>query len=335
MIACIPALIWFGIAIAAFTALFYDLASSLASLPYSYFITIEDSLLVNLISEGAGIVITVFIIDRLIKWRTERRWKGARNRFKSQVSTHINSVIEAYGDWLALVNTERRRSRSKKSSGHEYVEKIYSHRGASKYDHIKKYLLNELGDPIGKKLTDFGNSCDKYQIDSVEPSLVEYLQNTDIMLPPDSSWEKLLKDLKQPFEEIGTLVEKFQILTDEVLIEAALGTSDLDELKNFKEQTASSNGQQRVAYRTELIDKALLILFSSIRVKYYLRNGKFPKKSSFNSLISSVYLAEDEDILVTLGLFAAFPLVIVVDFINYISFRMTENKKISNAMINP
>jgi hypothetical protein len=271
----------------------------------------------------------------LIKWRTERRWKGARNRFRSQVSTHINSVIEAYGDWLALVNTQRRTSRSKKSSGHEYVEKIYSHLEASKYDHIKKYLLNELGDPIGRKLTNFSSYCDKSQIDSVEPSLVEYLQNTDIMLPPDSSWEKLLQDLEQPFEQIVTLVEKFQILTDEVLTEAALGTSDLDELKNFKKQTASSNGQQRVAYRTQLIDKALLILFSSIRVKYYLRNGKFPKKSSFHSLTSSVYLADDEDILDTLVLFAAFPLVIVIDFISYISFRMTRNKELSNAMINP
>jgi len=224
---------------------------------------------------------------------------------------------------------------SKKSSGHQYVEKISSHLEASKYDHIKKYLLNELGNPIGIKLTDFGKYCDKSQIDSVERSLGEYLQNTDIMMPAHSSWEELLTELVQPFEEIGRLVEKFQNLADEVLTEAALGTSDLDELKDFKEQTASSNGQQRVAYRTQLIDKALLILFSSIRDKYYLRNGKFPTKSSFNSLTSRVYLAHDEHILDTLLLFAPFPLVIVADFINYIRFRMSENKKLSNAMINP
>lgn len=51
------------------------------------------NLILNLITEGIGIIVAVFIIDRWLKRREERRWKPSKGALKARIFSAIQSII--------------------------------------------------------------------------------------------------------------------------------------------------------------------------------------------------------------------------------------------------
>ena len=52
-----------------------------------------NDLWLNLLAEGIGIVVTVFVIDRLLKYREEKRWHPAKNLLYSKLFAIANDFL--------------------------------------------------------------------------------------------------------------------------------------------------------------------------------------------------------------------------------------------------
>lgn len=65
-------------------------------------VAIED-LALNLVSEGIGIAVTVFIVDRLLKRAEKRRSQPFQKKISSRIGEHVNLI----GTWIEALAFEK------------------------------------------------------------------------------------------------------------------------------------------------------------------------------------------------------------------------------------
>jgi hypothetical protein len=59
----------------------------------------------DLRSEAIGIVLTVFLVDRLIKWREQRAWRRVRETFLEQAQFVTDNMWAAFEEWFEAIQT--------------------------------------------------------------------------------------------------------------------------------------------------------------------------------------------------------------------------------------
>lgn len=54
----------------------------------------------NLLSEMTGIIITVFVVDQIIKWRNKKQWQHVKNMFIMLAENHSYKILMKWEKWL-------------------------------------------------------------------------------------------------------------------------------------------------------------------------------------------------------------------------------------------
>jgi hypothetical protein len=62
-----------------------------------------NGLAFNLLSEAIGIAVTVLVIDRLLEYREQRRWRAVREFFWRAVEEECLRLNDAFGAWLRRI----------------------------------------------------------------------------------------------------------------------------------------------------------------------------------------------------------------------------------------
>jgi hypothetical protein len=294
---------WIAIVIISLTIIYFNGIKSTTFQIYSYLGNRQQDLQMNLVSEAIGIVITVFVIDRIIKWRDERRLRSLRILLLDKhIGSQCDKIIEAYEHWLTAI--DRSSKRRSKTSSSSLIKKLSPAR-TDDYSFIRR----NLGEPLGSNLVSFVESCSRFEIELLDSDLHVFFIENEIFLPPHRSWSNLHDELAVPLNKINNLVDRYPNLVDWNLAYFSLTTEDIDTLKN-------NSNPSTLEERNALMERVLNIMMQSIRLKYFLREGKFPKKSNVDHVLGDLEL-DRHDILVSLVSFAVFPLFLVAEIIIY------------------
>lgn len=151
----------------------------------------------NLISEAIGILVTVFLVDRVLQWRKRRRWHQVRHRFLVTARVAGGTIVDAWRTWLLNVYgvlVERFGERTPNGAPFKEIEAL-------------------LGFPVGSELNRFLKTCDSKDIGKAASSLEAYLR-TRLPQPTDSSWVQLTSDLQRPVQQLNDLVSRYVALVE-------------------------------------------------------------------------------------------------------------------------
>ena len=190
-------------------------------------------LLLNLISEAIGILVTVLIVDRLLEKHEERRWQEVRTLVLSRANMLCRRIVYAWKDFLIAIS--QKEQNNKLTTGEQEIEQeILLRGGFFAVEDKQTNLLFErlLGKPLGIKLNEFSMHCDRESIDMVIRFLVPYLVRK-FPHPEDIAWSNLYKELSPPVQELNDLLDKYSRVIDPEFAKAVVRLSiEVDNLKS-------------------------------------------------------------------------------------------------------
>ena len=186
-------------------------------------------LLLNLISEAIGILVTVLIVDRLLEKHEKRRWREVRSLVLSRADRSCRKIINAWQNFLIAISKKEQNYRPTMLE-----QEILLGEGFFSLENHKTNILFErlLGKPLGIKLNSFSMQCDKKSIDMAIKFLIPYLVKK-FPHAEEMVWSNLYKELTPPVQELNDLVDKYSKVIDPEFAKAVIRLSiEVDNLKS-------------------------------------------------------------------------------------------------------
>jgi hypothetical protein len=159
----------------------------------------------NLISEAIGIIVTVFLVDRLLEYRERRRWRGATTLVLRQLELSCGDLLMVWADWLAAV---RKRGLVLQSiddvvnTGSSEPELTQPMLPFKEYEDICRFCGGEV---------QVGDS-DKVLIDVVIPENVHQQLRAQLacyaLEGDDPAWRHLKRGLSRELEKLTSLLSR-------------------------------------------------------------------------------------------------------------------------------
>lgn len=160
-------------------------------------------LLLNLVSEAVGIVVTVFFVDRLLSWREHRRWKRVQALVWKSSWQPATAIAECWGRWLSIGQAT---SRHFNLSKHE-LEQLRELKLPVPDDDLTLRIQSAIGTPIGSRIVEFSDSCLVRDIEALRDNLVSFLAANPVP-PRDAAWNELSM-MARPVNRLLSLVGGF------------------------------------------------------------------------------------------------------------------------------
>lgn len=178
----------------------------------------QPELVNNLISEAIGIVVTAFIIDRLLEWRQQRRWNKVRAMVFSHANSLCDAIIDAWARWL-LHLSQRGKKYELTDSDKDYLR--FCGYLPIEQDKLIATLESFIGKPIGSRLQ-YLSRYDSMEI--LKVYLCAYFA-THILEASDPAWDALFKDMEKPVMALGGIVDTYGVVMDPEVMEDVIGLS--------------------------------------------------------------------------------------------------------------
>ncbi len=204
-----------------------------------------------LISETIGILITVFLVDKIIAWRQKKKWNDARFMFLSYGKRQSDEIIKAWKEWLVGM------SKVKEIKIMQKNQVLLTGMGYYPLDTgIMVILKSYIGDPIGSNLDKVVKYRNPQRDTEIIKCLVPYLTQI-IYSQSEEDWNYLGGKLKNPVDKLSELVGRYSSLVDPKFAASVLRLSI--EVDNILESKYTNDTKSNEASFVNYLAKASVI----------------------------------------------------------------------------